>query len=64
MIKIHTAKDGQFYFTVQSRNHQVIVTSETYKSKQAARRGAASLVKAITTLQVSPSKARKQEFAG
>lgn len=38
MIKLHTSKDGQFYFTICGRNGQVELTSETYKSKYNLRR--------------------------
>lgn len=64
MIKIHKSKDGQHYFTVQAANNKILVTSETYRSRQAAQRGADALVDAITHLQVSAKKQKAQEFAG
>lgn len=41
------ATDGQFYFTVNARNGQVLVTSETYKRKANMFKGIKSLLKAI-----------------
>lgn len=35
-ISIKKAKDGQLYFVVSARNGKILVTSETYKSRQAA----------------------------
>ena len=43
-IKIHVSKDGKFYFTINSKNGQVIATSETYTRKTSLRRSVASLV--------------------
>lgn len=37
------AKDGQDYFVLKSGNHQVIGTSEMYKSKQAMENGISSV---------------------
>lgn len=39
MIKIKRAKNGQFFFTIQGKNGQVILTSETYKSRAGCRKG-------------------------
>lgn len=45
MIKIKRAKNGQFFFTIQGKNGQVILTSETYKSKQGAIKGMLAVVR-------------------
>ena len=47
MIKIKRAKNGEFFFTVQARNGQVIVTSETYKSKRVAIKGICAIERAF-----------------
>ena len=36
MIKIHRSKDKQFYVTYHGKNNQVLVCTETLKSKQSA----------------------------
>ena len=36
MIKIHKSKDGQFYVSYHEKNNQVLVCTETVKSKQSA----------------------------
>ena len=41
-IQILKSEDGQYYFVLVSANNQVIATSETYKSKQACKKGIAS----------------------
>ena len=35
--------DKQFYFVLKARNGQVIATSETYKTKQACKKGIKSV---------------------
>jgi len=37
--KIHSSKDGQFYYTLVGGNGEVMNTSETYHTKQACRKG-------------------------
>ena len=39
------AKDGQFFFNLKAANSQVILTSELYKTRQAAENGIASVQK-------------------
>lgn len=36
MIKINKSSDGQFYVTYHGKNNQVLVISETLKTKQSA----------------------------
>jgi len=43
MIKLHTSTDNQYYFTVCGKNGKVILTSETYKTKQGREKGIKSL---------------------
>lgn len=41
MIKVKRSRDGQYYFTIHSaHNGRKLVTSETYKSKQNAKKTA------------------------
>jgi uncharacterized protein YegP (UPF0339 family) len=47
MIKIHSSKDGQTYYTVNGRNGKVIVTSETYRRKRNCVFGVAALIRAL-----------------
>lgn len=42
-FRIHRSKDKQFYFTIVSRNRQVLATSETYTRKT-------SCIKAIESI--------------
>lgn len=49
MIKLERSKDGQFYFTVFSKNNQKLVTSETYKRKASAVKGIAAVAKALNS---------------
>ena len=44
-FRIHRSTDKKqpFYFTIHSRNHQVLATSETYTTKQSCRRGIQSV---------------------
>lgn len=35
---IKNSEDGQFYFKIESKNGQVLLTSETYLKKSSARR--------------------------
>lgn len=46
MITILKSKDGQFYFTVTAKNGKKLATSETYKSKQSAVKGAKAVLNA------------------
>lgn len=66
MIKIHKAKNRQFYFTVQARNGQVIVTSEMYKSHRGCMKGVYAVLKVckgavtiIKDLTAKPAKKKK-----
>lgn len=45
MIKIHKAKNKQFYYTVIAKNGKVLVQSETMKSLKSIHKGIASLNK-------------------
>tara|TARA_R110000772_G_scaffold2410_4_gene8564 strand:- start:42607 stop:42801 length:195 start_codon:yes stop_codon:yes gene_type:complete len=45
-IVIKTSKNGEEYFNVVAENGQVLVTSETYKSRQGLDNG----IKAVTEL--------------
>ena len=36
MIKIHRSKDKQFYVSYHGKNNQVLVCTETFKTKQSA----------------------------
>lgn len=38
-FEIHKSKNKQFYFVLVARNGEVILTSETYKSKQSCKEG-------------------------
>jgi hypothetical protein len=41
---IHNSADAQFYFTLQAENGQVLVTSETYTTKQSCKDGIQSTI--------------------
>jgi len=43
--ELKLAKDGQFFFNLKAANSQVILTSELYKTRQAAENGIASVQK-------------------
>lgn len=43
-ILIKKSRNGQFYFTVVSKNGQTLVTSETYTRKDNCRAGIESLI--------------------
>ena len=45
MFKLTQGKSGKFHFTLLAKNMQVILTSETYNSRAAARGGIASVKK-------------------
>lgn len=47
MFKLYKSDDKQYYFTVCSANHQPILTSETYKRKENALKGVASVCKSL-----------------
>lgn len=44
-FEIQKAKDGQFYFHLKASNGEIILSSETYKTKRSARNGIASVQK-------------------
>lgn len=44
-FELKTAKDGQFYFNLKAGNHEVILTSEMYKSRASAENGIESVQK-------------------
>jgi len=46
-VVIKQSKDNQYYFIVKARNGQVLVTSETYRSKQGAEKGIRALEKVL-----------------
>lgn len=46
-FQIHKAKDGQFYFTIVSRNGQPVAQSEMYKAKQSAMRTIKSIQRGV-----------------
>jgi len=46
MIKLHSSKDNQFYFTLCGKNGKVIMTSETYPSQRNRMRGVKAALKA------------------
>jgi len=48
MIKVHRSTDGQFYFTINAGNGQVLAHSETYKTKRSLRGGIKSAIRAVT----------------
>lgn len=52
MIKIHKSKDKQFYFTVTSSNGMVLATSETYKKKSSAVRGAKAAIRTFSSFKL------------
>lgn len=43
-FKIRKAKDGQFYFVQVAKNGKVLTTSETYKEKRSAVKGAIACI--------------------
>lgn len=47
MIKIKQSKNGQYFFTVQSRNNKTWNTTETYTRKSDCKRAARSFHKAM-----------------
>lgn len=42
-FQIFRSKDNQYYFLLKARNGEVIATSETYKTKQACKKGIRSV---------------------
>ena len=42
-FKIKDAKDGQYYFTLQADNNEIIATSEMYTTKQGCQNGIESV---------------------
>jgi len=57
-FEIKEATDGKFVFNLRSTNDQVILTSQTYESKESAKAGIASVK------QNAPSPGRYQERSG
>jgi uncharacterized protein YegP (UPF0339 family) len=47
MIKVHQAKNGQFYLTLVARNGQVLTTSETLKTRKSVVKNIRAQLKAI-----------------
>ncbi|KAB8311280.1 MULTISPECIES: YegP family protein [Rahnella] len=43
--EVKPSKDGQFYFVLKAKNHQVIGVSEMYTTESAAKKGILSVVK-------------------
>lgn len=62
---IHPSKDNQFYFTLQAVNGQVLVTSETYTTKQSCLNGISSLCTNVynTTFLTIDSLPSKEDIA-
>ena len=44
-FELKTAKDGQTYFNLKAGNHEIILTSEMYKSRASAENGIESVQK-------------------
>lgn len=44
-FEIKKAKDGQFHFNLKAGNHEIILSSELYKTKSACENGIASVQK-------------------
>lgn len=47
--ELKTAKDGQTYWNLKAGNHEIILTSEMYKSRASAENGIASVQNNCTT---------------
>lgn len=47
-IKYKQSKDGSWYFVIVAKNNKTLATSEMYKSKQMAEKGATSVCQNIT----------------
>ena len=48
MIKLHSSTDLQFYFTFCGKNGRVILTSETYPTRQHLDRAVLSVARLMT----------------
>lgn len=48
-----TSKDGQFYFTLEATNGQIIGKSEMYKTKEAMEKGIASVKSNATVADIN-----------
>lgn len=46
-FSIHKATNGQYYFLINSDNHEVVATSETYYYKESAKRTINSIKRSI-----------------
>lgn len=46
-FSIHRATNGQYYFLINSDNHEVVATSETYIYKESAKRTINAIKKGI-----------------
>lgn len=44
---LYKSSDGQYYFVLRSKNNKVVMTSETYKSKQGAKKGITAIQNAF-----------------
>ena len=44
-FEIRKASNGQYYFVLKARNGEIIATSETYKTKEACKKGIRSVKK-------------------
>lgn len=60
-VVLRRATNRQFYFTVHADNSQILVTSETYKTKQGAENGLKSLMKVFGCTSVIINDTTKQE---
>lgn len=49
-INLHKSTDGQYFYTITSRNGEVLVVSEMLTQKHNARSGAWGLVKAAVAI--------------
>ena len=58
IFEIKEATDGKYVFNLKSRNDQVILTSQTYESKESAKAGIASV------MQNAPLDERYEEKSG
>ena len=52
MFKIKKNKTGQYHFTLQARNGEVIATSEMYKKKSSCLKGIASVKKVAKSAKI------------
>jgi uncharacterized protein YegP (UPF0339 family) len=50
--EVKPSKDGQFYFVLKAKNHQVIGVSEMYTTESASKKGVQSVVKNGTSADI------------